>query len=104
MIMFWGFVHITFYIIIYICCVYIFNVIQVLPGSPCIFMFFTQINLRNILYLLKRLNFAECDNNLNIYFHNVSYFAIYIVHFQKGTQNTGWTRNKVYLHFVRYMS
>lgn len=51
--------------------------------------FFTQINLRNVLYLLK-LNFAECDHTyVHIYFRNVSHFAIYIVHFKKGTQKTG---------------
>lgn len=46
--------------------------------------FFTQINLRYALYLLK-LNFAECDYTyVHIYFHNVSHFVIYIVHFKKG--------------------
>lgn len=45
--------------------------------------FFTQINLRNVLYLLK-LNFAKFDYTyIHIYFHNVSHFVNYIVHFKK---------------------
>lgn len=67
-------------------------------------MFFKQINLRNVLYLLK-LNFAECDYTyIHIYFRNVSHFVIYIVHYQKGTQKTGWSRNKVYLYFEHHLS
>lgn len=73
-------IYLITWLLIYIFCVYIFNVIQVLPGSDCIFMFFTQINLTNVLYLLK-INFAECDYTyIHIYFYNVSHFVIFIVH------------------------